>query len=67
MTNPQQPELRRNAQGATSQNSKRPGPGPHPPIAAPRAATTAGRCPGQVSPYGPAGEPVADDDTDGRA
>ncbi|MFC5926292.1 hypothetical protein [Micromonospora vulcania] len=68
MTNPQQPELRRNAQGATSQNSKRPGPGPHPANRGTSRGDDGRPVPrGQVSPYGPAGEPVADDDTDGRA
>ncbi|MDO3685707.1 hypothetical protein [Micromonospora sp. C28ISP2-4] len=67
MVKPQQEELRRNDLGATSQDSR-------------KTAVTAGGHPrnkgtsngdvgrpvpkGQVSPYGPAGEPVADDESD---
>ncbi|WP_349877037.1 hypothetical protein ABIH81_23405 [Micromonospora sp. HUAS YX12] len=67
MVKPQQEELRRNDLGATSQDSR-------------KTATQAGGRTrgggtsnadagrpvpkGQVSPYGPAGEPVADDESD---
>ncbi|MEH0824498.1 MULTISPECIES: hypothetical protein [Micromonospora] len=67
MVKPQQEELRRNDLGATSQDSRK------------TAVTAGGRSrgrgtsngdagrpvpKGQVSPYGPAGEPVADDESD---
>ncbi|WP_406069770.1 hypothetical protein [Micromonospora sp. NBC_01638] len=63
VVNPQQEELRRNAKGATSQDSK----GPNP-VNRPSSRGDEGRPvpKGQVSPYGPAGEPVAEDDSDAR-
>ncbi|MEH1169538.1 hypothetical protein V6V47_29580 [Micromonospora sp. CPCC 205539] len=68
MTNPQQQELRRNALGATSQDSKRPGPSGHPANRGTSRGDDGRPVPrGQVSPYGPAGEPVADDESDTRA
>ncbi|WP_446214922.1 hypothetical protein [Micromonospora sp. IBHARD004] len=67
MTNVQQPEMRRNGHNPTVQDSKEPGP-----AGAPRNRGTSqgdrGRPTpkGQVSPYGPAGTPVADDESDAR-
>ncbi|MGC4816287.1 hypothetical protein [Micromonospora sp. DT63] len=68
MVNPQQEEFRRNAKGATSQDSKGPQPTGHP-LNRGTSRGDAGRPvpKGQVSPYGPAGEPVAEDDSDTRA
>ncbi|WP_433527843.1 hypothetical protein ACQPYA_15755 [Micromonospora sp. CA-263727] len=65
MTNPQQQEFRRNAQGGTSQDNKGPGPGGHPRDAGSSRADTGRPVPhGQVSPYGPVTRPVAEDDSD---
>ncbi|WP_434739986.1 hypothetical protein [Micromonospora sp. SH-82] len=62
MTNPQQPELRRNARNSAVQDSKGPSPRVRPPSGA-RSRGDAGRAvpEGQVSPYGPVDGPVADD------
>ena len=67
VVNPQQEEFRRNAKGATSQDSKGPKPTGHP-LNSGSSRGDAGRPvpKGQVSPYGPAGEPVAEDDSDTR-
>ncbi|RIV37330.1 hypothetical protein [Micromonospora radicis] len=65
MTKPQQEELRRNDLGATSQESKGPGPGGHPRNRGTSPGDTGRPVPrGQVSPYGPAGQPVAEDESD---
>ncbi|MDG4797668.1 hypothetical protein [Micromonospora sp. WMMD1082] len=65
MTNPQQQELRRDAQGATSQDSKGPGVAGHPRNRGTSPGDTGRTVPrGQLSPYGPAARPVADDDSD---
>ncbi|WBB76472.1 hypothetical protein O7602_13460 [Micromonospora sp. WMMD1128] len=67
MVKPQQEELRRSDLGATSQDSRKAAAGGGDRS---RGAGTsrgdAGRPvpKGQVSPYGPAGEPVAEDDSD---
>ncbi|PZG18923.1 hypothetical protein C1I95_12655 [Micromonospora craterilacus] len=67
MTNPQQQEFRRNAQGGTSQDNKGPGPAGHPRNAGSSSGDTGRPVPhGQVSPYGPAAQPVAEDDSDRR-
>jgi hypothetical protein len=68
VVNPQQEEFRRNANGATSQDSKGPRPSGHP-LNRGSSRGDAGRPvpKGQVSPYGPAGEPVAEDDSDTRS
>lgn len=67
MVNPQQEEFRRNDKGATSQDSKGPRPAGFPGNRG-RSRGDEGRpVPrGQVSPYGPAGEPVADDESAAR-
>ncbi|MEK8105354.1 hypothetical protein NKG94_09525 [Micromonospora sp. M12] len=65
MVNPQQEEFRRNAKGATSQDSKVPNP-TGPTRGASRGDEGRPIPKGQVSPYGPAGEPVAEDDSDTR-
>lgn len=65
MVNPQQEELRRNNRGATSQDSKVPGGAGHPRYSGTSQGDRGRPVPkGQVSPYGPAGEPVADDESD---
>ncbi|MGC5030948.1 hypothetical protein [Micromonospora sp. DT229] len=65
MTNPQQQELRRNALGATSQDNKGPGPAGHPRNRGTSRADAGRRVPrGQVSPYGPTGQSVAEDESD---
>ncbi|GAA0365322.1 hypothetical protein GCM10009541_04620 [Micromonospora gifhornensis] len=65
MTNPQQQELRRNALGATSQDSKGPAPTGHPRNRGTSRADAGRPVPrGQVSPYGPTGQPVAQDESD---
>ncbi|MFV2100820.1 hypothetical protein [Micromonospora sp. LOL_024] len=67
MTNPQQQELRRNAQGATSQDSKGPGPTGHPRNRGTSSGDSGRPVPrGQVSPFGPAAPPVAEDDSERR-
>ncbi|MFJ8579696.1 hypothetical protein [Micromonospora sp. NPDC093277] len=67
MVNPQQEEFRRNNRGATSQDSKVPGVAGHPRNRGTSNADAGRPVPkGQVSPYGPAGEPVADDESDER-
>ncbi|MBY8874970.1 hypothetical protein K7640_24380 [Micromonospora sp. PLK6-60] len=60
---PQQEEFRRNDRGATSQDSKGPGPSGHP--VGGRSTGDRGRPvpKGQTSPYGPGGD-TADDDSD---
>ncbi|MEV5769409.1 hypothetical protein AB0L34_33345 [Micromonospora sp. NPDC052213] len=64
MVNPQQEELRRNDKGATSQYSKVPSPGGHPRNRGSSGGDEGRPVPrGQVSPYGPATEPVADDES----
>jgi len=68
VVNPQQEEFRRNAKGATSQDSKGPTPTGHPRNSGSSRGDAGRPVPkGQVSPYGPAGEPVAEDDSDTRA
>ncbi|SCL26810.1 hypothetical protein [Micromonospora inyonensis] len=66
MSNPQQPELRRNARNDAVQDAKGPGATGHPQGG--HSTGDRGRpVPrGQTSPYGPAGEPVADDESDAR-
>lgn len=66
MVNPQQEEIRRSNKGATSQDSK--GPRPTGPRSRGSSNGDVGRPvpKGQVSPYGPAGEQVADDESDVR-
>ncbi|MFE9957533.1 hypothetical protein [Micromonospora sp. NPDC005299] len=69
MVNPQQEELRRNNLGATSQDSRKVAThaGGHPLNKGTSNADVGRPVPkGQVSPYGPAGEPVADDESDRR-
>lgn len=67
VVNPQQEELRRNAKGATSQDSKGPKPTGHPLNRGSSRGDEGRPVPkGQVSPYGPAGEPTAEDDSDTR-
>ncbi|WP_341715720.1 hypothetical protein QQG74_16830 [Micromonospora sp. FIMYZ51] len=67
MTNPQQEEFRRNAKGGTSQDNKGPGPTGHPRNRGSSSGDAGRPMPrGQVSPYGPTGQPVADDDSDRR-
>ncbi|MGC4892763.1 hypothetical protein [Micromonospora sp. DT31] len=66
MVKPQQEELRRNDLGATSQDSRKTATGAagHPGGRGTSNGDAGRRVPkGQVSPYGPAGEPVADDDS----
>ncbi|SCG67891.1 hypothetical protein [Micromonospora halophytica] len=68
MVQPQQEEFRRNDRGATSQDSKGPRPTGHPRNRSHSTGDRGRPVPkGQVSPYGPAGEPVADDESDARA
>ncbi|WP_410809196.1 hypothetical protein [Micromonospora sp. 067-2] len=68
VVNPQQEEFRRNARGATSQDSKGPSPTGHPLNRGSSRGDEGRPVPkGQVSPYGPAGEPIAEDDSDTRA
>lgn len=69
MVKPQQEELRRNDKGATSQDSRELIPqsgsrGPHGKGGSSNADVGRPVPKGQVSPYGPAGEPVADDESD---
>lgn len=69
MVNPQQMEYRRNAKGATSQDSRKTAidSGGHPQHKGTSNADVGRPVPkGQVSPYGPAGEPVSDDESDDR-
>jgi hypothetical protein len=64
---PQQEELRRNDLGATSQDSRKGvvGAAGHPRHKGTSNADVGRPVPkGQVSPYGPAGEPVAEDESD---
>ncbi|WP_433384316.1 hypothetical protein [Micromonospora sp. KLBMP9576] len=64
MVNPQQEELRRNNKGATSQDSKGPRPTGHPLNRGSSHGDEGRPVPrGQVSPYGPTTEPVADDES----
>jgi hypothetical protein len=58
MTNVQQPEMRRNENNPTVQDSKVPGPGDRPRSGGGRARPVP---PEQVSPYGPSARPVADE------
>ncbi|WP_089154070.1 hypothetical protein [Micromonospora sp. NBS 11-29] len=67
MVKPQQEELRRNDLGATSQDSRKAatGAGGNPRHGGTSNADVGRPVPrGQVSPYGPAGEPVAEDTSD---
>ncbi|SCL32378.1 hypothetical protein GA0070624_4461 [Micromonospora rhizosphaerae] len=67
MVNPQQPELRRNNRGSTSQDSKLPGPSGFPLNRGTSHGDEGRPLPkGQVSPYGPAEKPVAEDESEGR-
>ncbi|MFC0032138.1 hypothetical protein ACFFMM_21710 [Micromonospora chaiyaphumensis] len=68
MVNPQQEEFRRNNLGATSQDSRKGAQAAgHPRNKGTSNADVGRPVPkGQVSPYGPAGEPVADDESDRR-
>ncbi|MFU8853512.1 hypothetical protein ACNAW0_21365 [Micromonospora sp. SL1-18] len=67
MVNPQQEEFRRNNRGGTSQDSKVPGVAGNPRNRGTSNADVGRPVPkGQVSPYGPAGEPVADDESGRR-
>ncbi|GAA4566750.1 hypothetical protein GCM10023176_17520 [Micromonospora coerulea] len=67
MVNPQQEEFRRNNKGATSQDSKGPRATGHPRYSGSSNGDTGRPVPkGQISPYGPAPEPVADDESDVR-
>ncbi|MEU4570333.1 hypothetical protein [Micromonospora sp. NPDC023956] len=66
MSNPQQPELRRNARNDAVQDAKGPGVAGHP-LGGSRTGDRGRPVPrGQTSPYGPADEQVADDDSEGR-
>ncbi|WP_319461284.1 hypothetical protein [Micromonospora sp. RTP1Z1] len=66
MTNVQQPEMRRNGNNPTVQDSKGPGVG-HPHKGGTSQADRGRPTPkGQVSPYGPPAGPVADDESDAR-
>ncbi|MFR9775128.1 hypothetical protein ACL02O_03610 [Micromonospora sp. MS34] len=68
MVNPQQQEFRRNNRGATSQDSKGPGAAGSPRNSGTSNADVGRPVPkGQVSPYGPAGEPVAEDESNRRS
>ncbi|WFE40413.1 hypothetical protein [Micromonospora sp. WMMD998] len=66
MVKPQQEELRRSDLGATSQDSRKADAGGDRSRGTGTSGGDAGRPvpKGQVSPYGPAGEPVAEDDSD---
>ncbi|MFF3854518.1 hypothetical protein [Micromonospora sp. NPDC002575] len=65
MTNPQQPELRRNGRNDAVQDAKGPGASGHPRPGGASQGDRGRTVPrGQVSPYGPAGAQVADDDSD---
>ncbi|MEO3778942.1 hypothetical protein ABGB16_19250 [Micromonospora sp. B11E3] len=65
MTNPQQPELRRNARNDAVQDAKGPGTSGHPRNSGTSQGDRGRTVPrGQVSPYGPAGAQVADDESD---
>ncbi|MGY0006835.1 hypothetical protein [Micromonospora sp. I033] len=69
MVKPQQEELRRNDKGATSTDSRKGtvGASGHPRNKGTSNADVGRPVPkGQVSPYGPAGEPVAEDESDRR-
>lgn len=57
MTNVQQPEMRRNGNNPTVQDSKVPGPGSRP---SSRGGSARPVPRDQVSPYGPAGRPVGE-------
>lgn len=61
MTNVQQPEMRRNAKNPTVQDSKGPGASGHPKGGSSRGDEGRPVPAAQVSPYGPAGQPVARD------
>ncbi|MEU8263961.1 hypothetical protein AB0C02_25460 [Micromonospora sp. NPDC048999] len=68
MVKPQQEELRRNDKGATSQDSREAFQTRGHSRSKGRSNADVGRPvpKGQVSPYGPAGEPVADDESGRR-
>ncbi|MCW3818683.1 hypothetical protein ONA91_30010 [Micromonospora sp. DR5-3] len=67
MVNPQQPELRRNNRGTTSQDSKVPGAAGAPRNRGSSNADVGRPVPkGQVSPHGPADKQVADDESGQR-
>ncbi|MBO4205041.1 hypothetical protein [Micromonospora echinofusca] len=59
MTNVQQMEMRRNGKNPLVQDSKGPGESGHPRSSRPERGRPVPR--GQVSPYGPAAQPVAED------
>jgi hypothetical protein len=61
MTNVQQPEMRRNENNPLVQDSKNPGPGGRPRARGGEARPVP---PEQVSPYGPAPRPVADNNSE---
>ncbi|MEW2382120.1 hypothetical protein AB0873_08505 [Micromonospora sp. NPDC047707] len=64
MTNPQQQEFRRNARGSNVQDNKGPGPKGHPLNRGSSRGDEGRPVPkGQISPYGPAAEPVAEDES----
>ncbi|WP_026275372.1 hypothetical protein [Salinispora tropica] len=64
MTNPQQQEARRSARGSNVQDNKGPGPTGHPRNRGASQGDQGRPVPrGQVSGYGPPGEPVAEDDS----
>ncbi|MER7457713.1 hypothetical protein [Micromonospora sp. NPDC126480] len=64
MTNPQQQEFRRNARGSNVQDNKGPGPTGHPRNRGSSHGDEGRPVPkGQVSPYGPPAEPVAEDES----
>ncbi|WP_320068761.1 hypothetical protein [Micromonospora sp. RTGN7] len=64
MSNPQQPELRRNGRNDAVQDAKGPGPSGHPSNRGTSQGDRGRTVPrGQVSPYGPAAGKVADDDS----
>ncbi|MGC1212681.1 hypothetical protein DLJ46_09345 [Micromonospora globispora] len=67
MTNVQQPEMRRNEHNPTVQDSKEPGPSGHPRNSGTSQGDRGRTVPkGQVSPYGPAGRQMADDESKPR-
>jgi hypothetical protein len=67
VTNPQQPELRRNARNDAVQDAKTPGPSGHPRNSGTSQGDRGRTVPrGQVSPHGPAGAQVAHDDSETR-
>jgi hypothetical protein len=68
VTNPQQPELRRNARNDAVQDAKGPGASGHPRHQGASPGDRGRPVPrGQASQYGPEAAHVADDDSDDRA